>query len=540
MTATGENTGEAGQTPGTQKWVFDPWLTVADRKAEFQGSRHPGWGTLATTVQVEGAKARIVIAGQEQDWPVAPYPSGTVKTVYQQVVDISTFARRVAVGAASVRLPRVTMDLPIGASSATLVMEGASADGEFGGVCSDPSAGPDGCSPDPLRFFIGPELAARVEGRYGPEADLPNPAAVIAQLVPAPQVDAGGTWQFIDPATMIQGCPTSLQDDPNGAIWCLVDGVIYSTPMLAVPPNLFGTLCRGVSSCFAAGTPPEREVRKQGCISYRWLGTGEQPGWDRGPWQRPDGTWAGAGSPDCQQSILTYTWWDETTGAKSGNRILVFQAAWDSDWGFQDGPYDEFGIHWTAPKNKHMRWVNALSEDIPSYGREPFYASYFVDVYPKNSYGVPDAAAQGAYQNCFDPGVVARMRVHPEDSTGRAFGVGTGEDNGSTHGWPQWKTLTCSANTAYVRAVGSRLVALVEQHDFVGSRQADGHLLATFGHTRMQMTYRWGFKLEGPSCGFGPSGPGCSPFGVTFIEAEAETKSEVTKTTNSFGGFVYY
>jgi hypothetical protein len=244
MSAQGINLNVPGDKPGTQKWSFDPSLTISDRWVHFrQGSKHAGWGTLSSSVPVDQAGVQIVLDGIAQDLPEHPFSAGTVKTVYQQIVYTSTSGapRDVFVGSEDFRLPQITSDLPIGTTSATLSMDGVPTAAEPGGVCADPSTGTSGCSPDPLRFFMTQNMAERLDAANPPAPPAgasptssssasagPSGPSSLSSFCAVPGPDAGGyicdstsySWADTSGGTYLSGGGVGYMSDEtvSGAV----------------------------------------------------------------------------------------------------------------------------------------------------------------------------------------------------------------------------------------------------------------------------------------------------------------------------------
>lgn len=565
LSAEGKRTGEPGAAPGTSQWRFEPQLILGERTVRFTGAHHPGWGTLATELDLDRAKIRVTGAGNTAE--LALY-SGQKRTVYQQVGYTSTTAqpRVMTVDAESFGLPAVTVDLPVGASAASVELSGATAGGSFGGVCADPSVGSAGCSTDPLRFFLDPATADRVDS-YAKGDLLPNLNIGLLQMLPdvtagADVTKVGGVWEPLKPDQFLD-CGQSYGYLPNVA-QCMVDQVLYPTPVSVVPPDKFAQFCGATMFCATLGPAEERAARKYSCIYPRWQahfpegriwyepwsGTSRGPGRDREPYRKMDGTDGGAGSKECQQGyILGGPWFYTTTGKSTNKRLHVFNMAWDSDWGVEDGGEDALGIHWTAPADKGMRWAPARREDVPQFGNKAVFASADTGLtdglYPsgarRSAPETPDSDAAYVWRNCYNPTIPATMQWKDKnDDTGRAYGLGTGDNTSSRQGWHQYQTHKCSDRYAYMRMTGGRLGGVFQQVDKVGTKRTDGHFLSTYGHETKKLKIRWGFRADGPSCGISYKGKaGCDPFGITFVRTEEESKTRVSRRDH-YGAFTYW
>jgi hypothetical protein len=541
LAARGTNSGKGGSAPGTTVWEFNPGLTLADRWVHFShGSAHAGFGTVASSVPVGAAKVRIVWNGVTQQWISDPYPPNTMKTVYQQVAYTSTTgaARDVRVVGSTVWLPTLTMDLPLGTTSAELALTDVSTSADPAGVCPDPTVGPVGCTQDPLRFFVPDHLAllANKPGAgTGFEAVTDDSILFgVDRLVPDPTLaDDGGIWQSLNPLGQFACGPSSYAPIET----CLVDGVLYDSKTRVVPPSAYANFCGQAAFCTRAQAEQASVGNKSKCVDHQF-------GFDKPAQCGPNGC-SGEGSEWCNQMTGMTVWQTGAFMSESSDRpndlFHVFQAKWIADWGYEDGPYDDLGIHWSTQK-KDMRWKIARPADIQGLGfprSASVLGSYDVGIYPQSLNGQPTAAAYNTWERCFAaPGngfVGGSKREFADERTGVATGAGTGSAGSSTAGWPQYKHWgPCGSGTTdvYLRAEEASLYAIVAQDDFFGSQMQDGHMLGTHGHLVRPVSFSWDFAAT-VACELATGGgPACNALGIIFNLATQDQTDDQQRYTD--------
>lgn len=538
----GIRTGQAGAGPTTEQWRFFPQLAIEASAGSFNhGSMHSGWGTLSSRVPLGTASISVVIDGQTQEWPIRPYAVEETRDVLHQFSYTlpSGLPRTTRVVGTTVWLPEILIDLPITATDATLALATSTLQVVPAGVCPDPTAGPPGCSPDPLRVHINSRLAERI---HQPPATVTSTLPVddsflwnIHRLVPDP-IDSGGIWRPLTPPK--PNCGRGF-GDPAGRELCLIEGVLYEVSSSTLPPASFEAFCAQTLFCTAQGAQSVNDYKFQ-CVD-RFTGR------DRPPFCGAQGC-VGAGSEKCQQQVGMSSQRTRTFLSKSTDRpndlYHEFRVDVVTDFGFQDGPYDDLGLHWSTEK-KDMRWKIARAADIEGMGYLDnaavltTYDPHWGGVYPKCA---PDwhacEYADEVTSRCFAQPrlykVYSDRREH-SDNSGVATGIGPGSASdpaGAGVGWRQWQRLDAcyeGGQAAYLRAETATLIGVFAQSDFVGAGRRDGFLLATYGHMERQFNFNWDFVWDVAVCAI-KKGWGCNPLGLIFKGiGEDEAKRQVRR-----------
>lgn len=557
----GTNTGVPGTTPGTVIWRFTPYLHLGVREVTFaQGSAHSGWGTAGSTASLGTARVRVTTAGQQTDWPIAPYASNATRTVYEQLpyIDPDGDAMSMAVGPTEVGLPQLDVELPSTVTAATLHLEQGPLTSTAAGLCADPPSSADGCSTDPIRFYMASSLALKI--RDVQTGDLPpggtDPIGAggdvikVSQLLLDPLSPESGSWSQYQPLEN-----TACIDDPfTGDRVCPIDGVLYPADSAVVPPSRFLEFCSKTNFCntrrmTTSAVGVQFLSDKVHCIDLF-------DGRDRPGTCSYAGCY-GQGSERCQQVFWVQGAQLRTfTGAVSGKKIHTFQAWTASDWGFEDGIYDSLGLEYSTP-TQNMHWALANEEDLPDYSNGyPAFASYDgypYSLYPQNGYQQPSYEAADVWQECFAiPGhgqIIAAERdatslkdpSKPHDAETNphvyVYGAGTGVDGtGGLPGWKQRQEIPSCPNsadqTAYMRADTASLVAHAYQLNTCGpacGARADGYLLATYGHSKTTVNWAqsaWSFAISAGKACFGRRKALCNPWGLALTAAKSVKQEE--------------
>lgn len=552
--AEGVNTGQNGSTVGTKKWSFSPRVSMSGRTVHFTaGSNHAGWGTVAASLPIDAAKIRVTIAGVTQEWTKKPYAAGTTKTIYQNVTYLPTSGAPADVNLepTSATLPTVSLDLPVGTEAATLVLESAQSTATFAGVCADPSTTSISCTPDPLRFFLPERFSDRL-ANFNSQAEMSSagcvpgtdclPAISILQMVPDPTgpTTKGGIWKILPP--LVDFCSVNV---PSPGTLCLISGVLYPTSAVIYPPETFASTCSEAQYC-TYETAAANDERRSRCVTNEGA---DRPYTQSGP--EDDPPWVAEYNP-CNQVFTLFSWVNTKIGNYTKKRIHIFEGSWSSEWGVQDGDYDELGLHW-ATNDKFKRWTRADPRDIPEYGDfgatsgPPFQAYHSGDSYP---FGHEDE-----YYDCFyfagKYKIPANERTF-SDSTGHAWGAGTGTDTGSIRGWPQWRQYSCSSGFVYVRTTSGLLRAVMEEYRYPGNEIArnNGNVMTTWGHREESGPNYW--DLLDIACTLATGGYGqaaCSAYGIvlklTNTDRSSSYESQISRDPDGPGptpdwGFPYY
>ena len=158
------STGSLTGDPGSNTWTIVPRLDMGHFTVQSTPTEHSGWGPIKHSVPLQSAHVDYVLNGIQQAMPLHPYgPDQTMDVYHTHTMLTSMPASPAFVYGQSVLLMPVTVSLPAGASDPVLSMETVEAQPSIPAAdCPDPTSGPAGCTPDPLRFWVPEDFAGRI------------------------------------------------------------------------------------------------------------------------------------------------------------------------------------------------------------------------------------------------------------------------------------------------------------------------------------------------------------------------------------------